>query len=153
MGRTGVRSYGVDVELAQRTGSDLSASNSLLAELDETSKRCPGMKNVSGSVGIVVRDPNKPPPKPKLVARKGRLEIDQEEVGFSPNGTEFAIALKDAPDLDPSTLVVGKVLDGMDVVKKIALVKTVKENTGSPYFRYACLNLFSLIFSYADYNF
>ncbi|KAJ4794257.1 Peptidyl-prolyl cis-trans isomerase [Rhynchospora pubera] len=135
----GVRSYGIDVELAQRTGSDLSASNNLVTEWDETSKRCPGTKNVSGSVGIVVLDPNKPPPKPKLVARQGRLEIDQEEVGLAPNGTEFTIALKDAPELDASTLVVGKVLDGMDVVKKIALVKTVKENTSSPYFRVAKL--------------
>jgi peptidyl-prolyl cis-trans isomerase B (cyclophilin B) len=150
----GVRSYGVDVELAQRSGSDLSgsASNSLLEEWDETSKRCSGTKNVSGSVGIVVRDPNKPPPKPKLVARQGRLEIDQEEVGFSPNGTEFAIALKDAPDLDASTLVVGKVLDGMDVVQKIALVKTVKENTGSPYFRYVRIHASQLHFVHSPNN-
>lgn len=138
-GPAGVRSYGVDVELAQRTGSDLSPSNSLTGELDETGKRCPGTKNMSGSVGIVIRDPNKPPPKPKLVARQGRLEIDEEEVGLDPNGTEFVISLKDAPELDASTLVIGKVIEGMDVVQKIALVKTVKENSGSPYFRYACV--------------
>ncbi|KAJ3694350.1 hypothetical protein LUZ60_009830 [Juncus effusus] len=135
----GVRSYGVDVELAQRTGSDISQPNNLITEWELTNKNCTGTKNVSGSVSIVVRNPNKPAPKPKLVARKGKLEIDQEQVGLDPNGTEFVIVMKDAPELDESSLVVGKVLQGMDVVQKIALVRTVKENTSSPYFRVAKL--------------
>jgi peptidyl-prolyl cis-trans isomerase B (cyclophilin B) len=70
-----------------------------------------------------------------LVARKGKLEIDQEEVGTDPNGTEFVIATKDSPELDASSLVVGRVLEGMEVVEKIGQVKTVQENTTSPYFR------------------
>lgn len=134
----GVRSYGVDAELAKQTGSNLEA-DSLIAELESENEKSLGTKNVAGSVGIVVRDPTKPPPKLKLVARKGKLEIDEEQVGKDPNGTEFVIAMKDSPELDASTLVIGKVLEGMEVVKRIGQVKTVNENTSSPYFRVAKL--------------
>lgn len=131
----GVRSYGVDAEMAKRTGSTSTIEN-LVQEWERIEQRCgAGTKNLAGSVSIIVRDPSKPPPKLKLVARKGKLEIDQEEVGTAPNGTEFVIAYKDSPELDASTLVVGKVLEGMEIVERIGLVKTVKENTSSPYFR------------------
>ncbi|KAL5544683.1 hypothetical protein UlMin_008467 [Ulmus minor] len=134
----GVRSYGIDAELAQRTGSNL-AAESLVDEWERMNEKCPGTKNSAGTVSIIVRDPSKPPPKLKLIARKGKLEIDEEEVGANPNGTEFVITTKDSPELDASALVVGKVLDGMEVVKRIGQVKTVQENTGSPYFRVAKL--------------
>lgn len=110
----------------------------LAAEMDAVRAQCGGSMGVlhaAGTVSIVVRDPTLPPPKPKLVARGGKLEIDQEEVGVAPNGTEFVIATRDVPELDASALVVGRVVDGMDVVDKIASVPTVKDNTGSPYFR------------------
>ena len=128
----GVRSYGVDAELAKRTG----AAESLVTEWDKINDNCPGTKNLARSVSIVVRDPTKPPPKIKLVAREGKLQIDEEEVGSDPNGTQFVIVTKDSPELDASTLVIGRVLEGMEVVERIGQVKTVKDNTGSPYFRY-----------------
>ncbi|KAI7731321.1 hypothetical protein M8C21_027135, partial [Ambrosia artemisiifolia] len=134
----GVRSYGVDAELAATTGRNFAVDN-LVAELESENERCPGTKNVAGSVGIIVRDPFKPPPKQKLVARNGKLVIDEEEIGKEPNGTEFVISTKDSPELDASTLVIGKVLEGMEVVEKIGQVKTVQENTSSPYFRVAKL--------------
>ncbi|CAK7323146.1 unnamed protein product [Dovyalis caffra] len=134
----GVRSYGVDAELAQRTGTNL-AAESLVDEWEKQYKTCPGIKNVAGTVSIIVRDPSKPPPKLKLVARQGKLEIDQEEVGTDPNGTELVIATKDSPELDASSLVIGRVLEGMEVVEKIGQVKNVQENTKSPYFRAAKL--------------
>lgn len=134
----GVRSFGVDAELAKKTGSSL-ATDKLIAELEKANESCPGAKNVAGSVGIIVRDPLKPPPKVKLVARKGKLEVDEEEVGKDPNGTEFVISTKDSPELDASSLVVGRVLEGMEVLEKIGQVKTVQENTSSPYFRVAKL--------------
>lgn len=130
----GLRSYGVDVELASKTGSNLGAGR-LVEEWEREYERCPGTKNVAGSVGIIVRSPSKPPPKLKLIAKQGKLEIDEEEVGNDPNGTEFVIATKDSPELDASTLVIGRVIGGMEVVQRIGLVKTVQENTGSPYFR------------------
>ncbi|KAG8379379.1 hypothetical protein BUALT_Bualt07G0082500 [Buddleja alternifolia] len=133
----GLRSYGVDAELAKKTGSNMALDN-LVAEWERQNGRCEGrIKNVGKSVGIIVRDPSKPPPKMKLVARKGKLEIDEEEVGVDPNGTEFVIATKDSPELDGSTLVVGRVLEGMEVVDRIGQVKTVQENSSSPYFRVA----------------
>ncbi|KAF8407875.1 hypothetical protein HHK36_007013 [Tetracentron sinense] len=134
----GVRSFGVDAELAKKTGSSLAVDN-LIAELEMVNEKCPGTKNLAGSVGIIVRDPFKPPPKIKVVARQGKLEIDEEEVGMDPNGTEFVITTKDSPELDASTLVVGTVLGGMEVVERICNVKTVQENTSSPYFRVAKL--------------
>ncbi|TKY54953.1 Peptidyl-prolyl cis-trans isomerase CYP26-2 [Spatholobus suberectus] len=134
----GLRSYGVDVELATRTGSNL-AADTLVQEWEREYERCPGTKNVAGSVGIIVRNPSKPPPKLKLVAKQGKLEIDQEEVGTDPNGTQFVIATKDSPELDASSLVIGRVIGGMEVVERIGQVKTVQENTGSPYFRVAKL--------------
>ncbi|KAK9066619.1 hypothetical protein SSX86_013942 [Deinandra increscens subsp. villosa] len=134
----GVRSYGVDAELAAKTGRNFAVDN-LVSELVEENRRCPGTKNIAGTVGIIVRDPFKPPPKQKLVARNGKLVIDEEEIGKEPNGTEFVISTKDSPDLDASTLVIGKVIEGIDVVEKIGQVKSVQENTSSPYFRVAKL--------------
>ncbi|XP_051147817.1 peptidyl-prolyl cis-trans isomerase CYP26-2, chloroplastic [Andrographis paniculata] len=141
----GVRSYGIDAELAQkRQGSNFGAE-SLLSEWEKAAaaseaEECKTKtRNVAGSVSIIVRNPSKPPPKMKVVARQGKLEIDQEEVGVDPNGTEFVIAIKDSPELDPSALVVGKVLQGMDIVERIGQVKTVQENSSSPYFRVAKL--------------
>ncbi|KAJ8535981.1 hypothetical protein K7X08_034382 [Anisodus acutangulus] len=134
----GLRSYGVDAELEKSTGRTNPIDN-LVDEWDKQSEMCQGTKNVARSVSIIVRDPSKPPPKTKLVARGGKLEIDLEEVGKDVNGTEFTIALKDSPELDASALVIGRVLEGMDVVERIGQVKTVKENTSSPYFRAAKL--------------
>ncbi|CAL1354665.1 unnamed protein product [Linum trigynum] len=136
----GVRSYGVDADLARSTtGGDL-AAETLVDEWQAQNERCTvGTKNLAGSVGIIVRNPLKPPPKLKLVAKKGKLEIDEEEVGSDPNGTEFVIATKDSPELDAAALVIGRVLEGMEVVEKIGQVKTVQDNTTSPYFRVAKL--------------
>ncbi|XP_077242493.1 cyclophilin-like peptidyl-prolyl cis-trans isomerase family protein [Tasmannia lanceolata] len=134
----GLRSYGVDVELANNTGSNLVIDN-LVEEWEKENERCPGTKNLAGSLSIIVRDPSKPPPNLKLVARNGKLQIDKEEVGTAPNGTEFVITIKDSPELDASTLLIGRVLDGMEVVERISKVKTVQENTSSPYFRVAKL--------------
>lgn len=146
----GVRSYGVDAEIAKRKGRDFltNIDDGLLGEWERLNNnnnnnnegKCGGkIKNLAGSVSIIVRDPSKPPPKMKLVARKGKLEIDEEEVGVGPNGTEFTIALRDSPELDSSALVVGRLIEGMDVVERISKVKTVQENTSSPYFRVAKL--------------
>ncbi|VAH70654.1 unnamed protein product [Triticum turgidum subsp. durum] len=112
----------------------------LAAEMEAARARCGGgAMNAAGAVSIVVRDPSLPPPKPKLVARGGRLKIEEEQVGVVPNGTEFVIATRDSPELDASALVVGRVVAGMDVVGRIAAVATVKENTGSAYFKVAKL--------------
>uniref|UniRef100_A0ACD5VJ24 Uncharacterized protein n=1 Tax=Avena sativa TaxID=4498 RepID=A0ACD5VJ24_AVESA len=115
-------------------------TNRLAAEMDAVRRQCGATTmHAAGAVSIVVRDPSLPPPKPKLVARGGKLEIQEEQMGVVPNGTEFVIATRDSPELDASALVVGRVVDGMDVVAKIAAVPTVKDNSGSGYFKVAKL--------------
>ncbi|RCV24315.1 hypothetical protein SETIT_5G074700v2 [Setaria italica] len=115
----------------------------LAAEADALRARCGAgggaVHGAAGAVSIVVRDPSLPPPKPKLVAKGGKLEVEEEQVGVAPNGTEFVITTAAAPELDASAVLVGRVLDGMDVVAKIAAVPTVRDNAGSPYFRVAKL--------------
>ncbi|EPS65914.1 hypothetical protein M569_08864, partial [Genlisea aurea] len=134
----GLRSFGVDAEIATKTGSSLAAEDALLEEWKKQSA-VGAARNTAKSVSIIVRDPTRPPPKLKLVARRGRLEIDEESVGSEPNGTEFAIAVRDSPELDAASLVIGRVLQGMEVVERISQVKTVQENSSSPYFRVAKL--------------
>ncbi|KAL2642954.1 hypothetical protein R1flu_010541 [Riccia fluitans] len=60
----------------------------------------------------------------------------EEEFHPEPNGTEFSIAIADSPELNASNLVVGRVVDGWDVLNQMAQVKVVQENTSSPYFQY-----------------
>ncbi|CAO2209234.1 unnamed protein product [Urochloa humidicola] len=54
----------------------------LAAEADALRARCAAggavVHGAAGAVSIVVRDPGLPPPKPKLVARGGKLEVEEE---------------------------------------------------------------------------
>jgi peptidyl-prolyl cis-trans isomerase B (cyclophilin B) len=109
----------------------------LAAEAEAVRARCGAgaVHTAAGAVSIVVRDPSLPPPRPKLVARGGKLEVEEEQAGVVPNATEFVVTTGAAPELDAAAVLVGRVLDGMDVVAKIAAVPTVRDNTDSPYFR------------------
>ncbi|XP_024521390.1 uncharacterized protein LOC9655422 isoform X2 [Selaginella moellendorffii] len=117
-------------------GLDAKALASEMKTLDETGKR---PKNVKGAVSIMAIDATKPPAKPKLIARDGKFEVVYEESRPDPNGTEFCIAFEDAPELDPTNSVVGRVVEGLDVVRKIASTRVVKDNTSNLYFRTAKL--------------
>ncbi|CAN6845163.1 unnamed protein product [Brassica oleracea] len=130
----GIRSYGADAERATAAAGSL---QNLVEEWERgrRGERCKEVK--AGSVGIVVRDPLKPPPKTKLVATNGKLEVQEEEIAVGPNGTEFVITAVDSPELEESVLVIGEVLEGMGVVEKMREVKTVRDNTSSPYFKVA----------------
>ncbi|KAL5782020.1 hypothetical protein ACOSP7_007049 [Xanthoceras sorbifolium] len=57
-----------------------SSAENLKEEWERNYEQCPGPKNLAGTVSIIIRHPSKPSPKLKLVARKGKLEIDQEEL-------------------------------------------------------------------------
>ncbi|KAG2313267.1 hypothetical protein Bca4012_027848 [Brassica carinata] len=130
----GIRSYGADADRATAAAGSL---QSLVEEWERgrRGERCREVK--AGSVGIVVRDPLKPPPKTKLVATNGKLEVQEEEMAVGPNGTEFVITAVDSPELEESVLVIGEVLEGMGVVERMREVKTVRDNTSSPYFKVA----------------
>ncbi|KAG0484208.1 hypothetical protein HPP92_008287 [Vanilla planifolia] len=134
---SGVRSYGADADLARHSGTYLAVED-LLSEWAATADVC-GVRSKAWTVGIVVRDPLRPPATTRVVARNGRIVVEEEKSGTAPNGTEFVIATRDSPELDEKALVVGRVVDGMDVVERIAGVSVVRDNTASPYFRVAKL--------------
>ena len=53
----------------------------------------------------------------------------QLQAGEAPNGTGFVITRGPAPDLDQTNLVIGRVVQGMDVVEQIALLPFSKPRT------------------------
>lgn len=55
----------------------------------------------------------------KLVAYRGKLVSVQEAVGEAPNGSGFVITLGPAPGLDSTNLVVGRVVEGLDLVRQV----------------------------------
>ena len=104
--------------------------------------------DAKGVVSLIIKDANVRPPKKKLVAVKGKFETIevrlrslrsivihrlslQEGGGKRPNGTGFAITTGPAPELDATNLVIGRVLEGMDVVTRMCAFPTVKDNRGA----------------------
>lgn len=116
-----------------------------------------------GDVSIAVRSGTERQVKERLVAQKGKVRTDVaspvrqdadwpspfqlvtvvEELGAEPNGTAFAITTGAAPELDSSNLVVGRVVDGMDVLQRLAELPTVRPNQDSPFFKAAKVDTFS----------
>lgn len=73
--------------------------------------------------------------KTKLVAYNGKLiRVEEPTPGESPNGSGFVITTQAAPDLDATNLVIGHVVEGMDMVKELTRLPTVKSNN-SVFFR------------------
>lgn len=93
--------------------------------------------NSAFSVSLFAIDPSIPPPKQKLVARGGRLEMVEEALKQPPNGTDFAITFSDCPDLDATHLVVGRVVAGFETLKTVQVVPFVRDNGDNPYFKAA----------------
>lgn len=69
----------------------------------------------------------------KLVAQAGKLVNVTEKTGVIPNGTGFCITFGAAPQLDGSNLVVGRVVDGFDVLSRLEAIPVVKDNSKSPF--------------------
>ncbi|XP_043701503.1 peptidyl-prolyl cis-trans isomerase CYP26-2, chloroplastic-like [Telopea speciosissima] len=76
----------LDVELTKKTGSDLNSDN-LLKEWEKKKEERPVTKNLANSRSIVARDPSEP--QLKLIAHRGKLEIEQGIIGVDSDGTEF----------------------------------------------------------------
>lgn len=75
----------------------------------------------------------------RMVAYQGKLIKVQEVKGAgNANGTGLAITLKPSPLLDRTNLVIGEVVEGLDVVEKISKVPKVKSSSQSPFFKCAC---------------
>jgi cyclophilin family peptidyl-prolyl cis-trans isomerase len=70
-------------------------------------------------VSLDVREASERPVKERLVAKRGKLVTEYSQAGEAPNGTGFVITTAPAPALDATHLVVGRVVEGMDVVAAI----------------------------------
>jgi len=92
-----------------------------------------------GDVSLIVRDAKPRETKEKLVAYRGKLVTVQETTGEAPNGSGFVITLGPAPGLDSTNLVVGRVTGGMELVRQVAALPAVRDNTESGYFKTAKL--------------
>lgn len=88
-----------------------------------------------GLVSLLVRPRIDIVSKDKLVASKGKFITVTETFGEIPNGSAWAITTRPFPELDETHLVVGRVVQGMDVVEAIAALPRVKDNTNSPFFQ------------------
>lgn len=70
------------------------------------------------------------------MAYQGKFIKVQEVRGASnANGTGFAITLGPTPLLDKTNLVVGEVVDGLNVIEEIARLPRVKSSSSSPFFK------------------
>jgi peptidyl-prolyl cis-trans isomerase B (cyclophilin B) len=123
-------SFGSEQETAL-TGGD--GVEQLEVELESGAHR----HTESGEVSLVVRTDKPLPVKTKLTAYRGKLVEVTEQLGEKPNGTAFAITLRAMPSLDQTNLVVGKVVEGMDVVQALAALPSVKDNSTSGYVKTA----------------
>jgi peptidyl-prolyl cis-trans isomerase B (cyclophilin B) len=52
-----------------------------------------------------------------------------------PNGTGFALTVGPAPELDGKYLIVGRIVDGQQVVQDLSELPVVKDNSNSPFFK------------------
>ena len=94
---------------------------------------------------IVERGSPPPPPKEKLVSMNGKFVTVTDPPPPGPNGTAFTVTVASGADelsevaeiLDRTNVVVGEVVEGMEVLDAIAALPTVKDNSSSPFFAVA----------------
>ncbi|KAI7843260.1 hypothetical protein COHA_003094 [Chlorella ohadii] len=124
-GRTAITG-GIDTELLEE---ELAAQQRAAAAAGQAAHSGPGLVSllVKPRIEIVNKD--------KLVASKGKLITVTETFGEIPNGSAWSITTQAMPDLDETHLVVGRVVEGMDVVAALAALPRVKDNTSSPFFQ------------------
>jgi len=92
----------------------------------------------AGLVSLIVKDATPRDVRDKIVAYNGKfIEVQEVRGASNANGTGFAITLGACPLLDQTNLVVGEVVEGLDVVQKIAQLPKVKSSSQSPFFKVA----------------
>ncbi|PNH03852.1 Peptidyl-prolyl cis-trans isomerase H, partial [Tetrabaena socialis] len=109
---------------------DLDSIDELEAELDKQQRR----HDVAGLVSLIVREKDARPIKERLVARDGKLITVLEQAGEAPNGTQFAITTAPSPDLDATNLIIGRVVEGNELLGRIAALPVNKPRNDNPYF-------------------
>ncbi|GAQ77867.1 cyclophilin-like peptidyl-prolyl cis-trans isomerase family protein [Klebsormidium nitens] len=121
----GNRSAGTPITGGETTGP-------LLNEMEAQRGR---MSNSQYAVSLLIVDSKKEAAKQKLVAADGKFYVVEESSRPELNGTAFSIATVDAPELDKTNLVIGRVIDGMEVVRKIANLPVNRDNSDSGFFK------------------
>mmetsp|Transcript_39097 Transcript_39097/g.99040 ORF Transcript_39097/g.99040 Transcript_39097/m.99040 type:complete len:318 (-) Transcript_39097:587-1540(-) len=132
-----IRLDGVSVLSYDSSGVSPIAGGEDTFKLEEEMATATHGHDAPGTVSLLVKNPNQREAKTRLVAVNGKLVNITEDPGDAPNGTGFAITTQAAPELDSTNLVVGRVVQGMDIVQTIAALPAVKDNTMSPYFKAA----------------
>lgn len=131
---TFIRNVGVQT-LSYGEEESLIAGGESTAELERELAASNDRHNSAGIVSLQVRSTQEMLESTKLVAVKGKLREVSEKSGIIPNGTGFAITLGAAPELDRVNLVVGRIVEGMDVLAELAALPVVKDNSGSLFFQ------------------
>lgn len=118
---THIRVEGAALLSYSATGESLIAGGDSIADLQaEMTLPSRRLHDQSGLVSLLVEEDKERPVTEKLVARDGKLVTVQYQAGEAPNGTGFVITRGPAPQLDRVNLVIGHVVEGMDIVERIA---------------------------------
>ncbi|GIL42692.1 hypothetical protein Vafri_626 [Volvox africanus] len=105
--------------------------DTLEEELDRQTRR----HDQSGLVSLIVREREARPVKERLVARDGKFITVLEQAGEAPNGTQFTITTSASPELDQTNLIIGRLVEGDALLKRIAALPVNKPRDGNPYFQ------------------
>jgi peptidyl-prolyl cis-trans isomerase B (cyclophilin B) len=142
LGSTGIRAFVIPGSTTPVTSLPGGASNEAL--LPELAAHRIGHDDLPGNkVGIVSlvveRGAPPPPPKERLVSVNGKFVKVADPPPPGPNGTAFAVTVAPGAGkvLDRTNVVVGEVVEGLDVLNAIAALPTVKDNSASPFFAVA----------------
>ena len=115
-----------------RTGVAGGSTTEILEdELNASTRRHDG----PGVVSLVVNPKKEFESQDKLVAMNGKFITTTTTFGLPPNGTGLNICLDKAPELDKTSLVVGHVVQGMDVIERLSKLPRVKDNDDSVFFK------------------
>lgn len=88
-----------------------------------------------GLVSLIVREKEARPIKERLVAYGGKLVTVQEQAGEAPNGTQFTITTAPSPELDSTNLIVGRVVEGQELLARISALPVNRPRNDNPYFQ------------------
>ncbi|EFJ39421.1 hypothetical protein VOLCADRAFT_108643 [Volvox carteri f. nagariensis] len=111
--------------------SSVDSLEAVEAELQQQTRR----HTQSGLVSLIVREKEARPVKERLVARDGKLITVLEQAGEAPNGTQFTITTAPSPELDTTNLIIGRLVDGDNLLKRIAALPVNKPRNDNPYFQ------------------
>ncbi|KAG2442733.1 hypothetical protein HXX76_002815 [Chlamydomonas incerta] len=111
--------------------SGVDTIDALEAELDKQTRK----HDQAGLVSIVVREKEERPVKERLVARDGKLITVLEQAGEAPNGTQFAITTAPSPDLDATNLIIGRLVEGGELLERISKLPVNRPRNDNPYFQ------------------